>query len=104
MIFWPLFFISSYPVEPYLKLRSFKKTSSTDQLPQKATCKGRPALDPALPMPHDWEALEEGRRRRTSEEETQRYSPPFASSSFEARVHDTDRVRPAVCSALSSHP
>lgn len=108
MIFWPLLFIASYPVEPYLKLRSSRKTSSADQQPQEANCKERPTLDPALPMPRDWEALEEGKRSRTSDE-TQRYSPPFvASSSFRSlplsvRVHGTYRVRLTVCSALLGH-
>ena len=61
MIFWPLFFVSSYAAEPHLKIRNFKKSllkganrtmnfrrhpkPSADDMPRRTEDEERPAWD-----------------------------------------------------------
>ncbi|CAN0252357.1 unnamed protein product [Ascophyllum nodosum] len=83
MIFWPLFFVSSYPVEPHLKARNFKKTilkvakctmcarrhrmPLADDMPHRTQGEERPAWDLAFVPPRDWETSEEAPHQRRNE-------------------------------------
>ena len=81
MIFWPLFFVSSYAAEPHLKIRNFKKSllkgashamnfrrhpkPSADDTPRRTEDEERPAWD--------FGTLEETTHRR-GEKKEQYYS------------------------------